>query len=286
MCGALAAAAGPRRWRRRCSLYFHSSTLTDFFRNRPETPAILLSLAGWMIVQFRPRGWVVLSALAFVGAMSFKPTFVAAPLAACVQLALERRWRTAFQLVGSALMLGAAVVVGSYTLLGRGYFQHTVLAMADNPFEPIERSMMFYSALAQMHWGALLPAAAVSVVWLAYRKAATPLLIYLAVCFGVTTVAHGKVGSDLNYHGELSVLMVLVTATAIGSMLQSRFTHRSRSAGVSCRGDVYGDHQSRSELEPIEPESDDAAAVLDGGQARSRRPTSMLHGIAHSAGRR
>src|SRR4029434_9607014 len=34
-------------------LYFHSSTLTDFFRNRPETPAILLSLAGWMIAQGR-----------------------------------------------------------------------------------------------------------------------------------------------------------------------------------------------------------------------------------------
>ena len=203
-------------------LYFHSSTLTDFFRNRPETPAILLSLAGWMIVQFRPRGWVVLSALAFVGAMSFKPTFVAAPLAACLQLALERQWRAAFQLVGSALLLGAAVVVGSYTLLGRGYFQHTVLAMAANPFEPVERSVMFYSALAQMHWGALLPAAPVSVAWLVYRKAATPLLIYLAVCFGVTTLAHGKVGSDLNYHGELSVLMVLVTATAMGWMFQSR----------------------------------------------------------------
>ena len=154
--------------------------------------------------------------------MSFKPTFVAAPLAACMQLALERRWRAAFQLVGSVLMLGAAVVVGSYVLLGRGYFQHTVLAMADNPFEPIERSMMFYSALAQMHWGALLPAALVSVAWLVYRKAATPLLVYLAVCLVVTTVAHGKVGSDLNYHGELSVLMVLVTATAIGTMLQSR----------------------------------------------------------------
>ena len=197
-------------------LYFHSSTLTDFFRNRPETPAILLSLAGWMIVQFRPRGWVILSALAFVGAMSFKPTFVAVPLAACVQLVIERQWRAALQLSGAALLLGAAVVIGSYTILGSGYFEHTVLAMAANPFEPVERSVMFYSALAGMHWGALLPATAVSVAWLAYRKSATPLLIYLAVCFAVTTLAHGKVGSDLNYHGELSMLMVLVTATAMG----------------------------------------------------------------------
>ncbi len=203
-------------------LYFHSSTLTDFFRNRPETPAILLSLAGWMIVQIRPRRWVVLSALAFVGAMSFKPTFVAAPLAACVQLVLERQWRAALQLVGAALVLGAGVVVGSLTLLGSGYFEHTVLAMAANPFALVERSIVFYSALAQMHWGALLPATLVSVAWLAYRKSETPLVVYLGVCFAVTTLAHGKIGSDLNYHGELSMLMVLVTATAIGRMIQAR----------------------------------------------------------------
>ena len=74
-------------------LYFHSSTLTDFFRNRPETATILLSLAGWMIAQSRPRGWVFLSALALVGAVAFKPTFVAAPVAVCFQLAFERRFR-------------------------------------------------------------------------------------------------------------------------------------------------------------------------------------------------
>jgi hypothetical protein len=79
---------------------------------------------------------------------------------------------------------------------------------------------MFYSALAWWHWGMLLPAAAACFAWLAYRKACLPLLVYLVVCLAVTTVAHGKLGSDLNYHGELSVLMVLVTASAIGLMLR------------------------------------------------------------------
>ena len=79
-------------------LYFHSSTLTDFFRNRPETAGILLSLAAWMIAQFRPRGWTVLCAVAFVAAMAFKPTFVAAPLAIALQLVCERRFRASVDL--------------------------------------------------------------------------------------------------------------------------------------------------------------------------------------------
>ncbi len=74
-------------------LHFHSSTLTDFFRNRPETSAILLSLAGWMLVQFRPAGWTIYSALAFTSAIALKPSFVAAPLAVGIQLLNERQFR-------------------------------------------------------------------------------------------------------------------------------------------------------------------------------------------------
>ncbi|MEX2137649.1 MAG: hypothetical protein WD894_00180 [Pirellulales bacterium] len=199
-------------------LYFHSSTLTDFFRNRPETPAILLSLTAWMIARFRPRGWTALCAVACVATMAFKPTFVAAPLAIALQLACERRFRALFEVMSISLALGLAVVCGSYLLLGEGYFEHTVWAMMSNPMQPIERSFVLYPLLAQMHWGWLLPAALCSAAWLTRRRTDTPLLIYLAVCFSITTIAHGKIGSDLNYHGELSFLMVLTTLTAIARM--------------------------------------------------------------------
>ncbi len=206
-------------------LYFHSSTLTDFFRNRPETPAILLSLAAWMIAQFRPRGWTALCAVAVVAAMSFKPTFVAAPLAIGLQLACERQFRALCSVMAVSAVLGLAVVCGSYLLLGDGYFEHTVWAMMSNPMHPVDRSLALYPLLAQMHWGWLLPAALCSAGWLIRRRVDSPLLIYLAVCLAVTTVAHGKVGSDLNYHGELSLLMVFTTVTAMGRMqiCQSRF---------------------------------------------------------------
>jgi hypothetical protein len=146
---------------------------------------------------------------------------VAAPIAVCLQLVIQRRPREMAALVCTLSVLVAAVVLGSYVFLGEGYFEHTVLAMMANPFEPVERSAMFYGALARWHWGMLLPAAVVCAVWLAYRKACLPLLVYLVVCLVMTTVAQGKLGSDLNYHGELSVLMVLTTASAIGLMLRS-----------------------------------------------------------------
>jgi hypothetical protein len=199
-------------------LYFHSSTLTDFFRNRPETPAILLTLAGWMTAQFRPRGWTVLCAVGFVAAMAFKPTFVAAPLAVGVQLACERQFRAMFAMAATSILLGLAVMCASYTFLGDGYFEHAVFAMMSNPLDPFLRSKFWFPLLAQLHWGSLLPAAFCAVAWLVCRTARRPILIYLAVCLVVTTIAHGKVGSNLNYHGELSLLIVLTVLTALGSM--------------------------------------------------------------------
>ncbi len=91
--------------------------------------------------------------------------------------------------------------------------------MLSDPMHPMERSLMFYPLLAMWHWRGLLPATVCGAVWLMRKKAASPLLIYLSVCFVVTTFAQGKVGSDLNYHGELSILMALTTAVAIGEML-------------------------------------------------------------------
>jgi Predicted membrane protein (DUF2142) len=198
-------------------LYFHSSTLTDFFRNRPETLAILLSLAGWMLAQFRPRGWTMLCAAAFVAAMACKPTFVAAPLAIVLQLVCERRFRALIAVFATSLLMGLAVIAGSYLVLGEGYFEHTVWAMMSNPMDVVSCSIWF-PLLTQLHWGSLLPATCCAVVWLHRRGGNSPILIYLAVCLLITTVAHSKVGADLNYHGELSLLMVLTTLTALGIM--------------------------------------------------------------------
>lgn len=199
-------------------LFYHSAALPDFFRNRPETPAILLSLVGWILVQTRPRGWAFLAGVAFVGAIGLKPTFLAAPVACGLQFLLERDFKSLVRLTLTAVLLSGAFAASAWWLLGAGYFQHTVLAMASNPLDPVAGCRFFYPILVERHWGLLLPAALLSVCWLAREGRDRPLRIYLLVCLAWTSIAHGKSGADLNYHSELSVLMILAVGMAFGRM--------------------------------------------------------------------
>lgn len=203
-------------------VYYHSSTLTDFFRNRPETPAILLALAGWMLVQLRPRGWLLWAALCCAASIGFKQTMLAAPTAIVLELALERRWRAtaAFALVTGTLV--AALVALCFTLGGSGYYQHAVEAMQSNPIRPWAAARHFYPLLLREHWGVLPAVCLVAVVWLLPRRRYRGLLVYLGVCLVLTSVAHGKVGADVNYHAELSLLMVLTAAAGIADMTAQR----------------------------------------------------------------
>jgi hypothetical protein len=203
-------------------LYFHTSTLTDFFRNRPETPAILLSIAGWILCQRKERHWIVFAALCFAGAAAFKQSFVAAPIACGLQLLLAHEYRSFTKLTAATAGLVFATLLAGYFWLGDGYLDHTIFALGSNPIDPIDASARFYPILIFRHWGLLLPAAVVSVVWLHRRSLERGLVIYLATSFALTTICHGKIGADLNYHAELSTLMVLATALAIAHALSAR----------------------------------------------------------------
>ncbi len=201
-------------------LFYHSSTLTDFFRNRPETPGLLLTISGWMVVQLRPKWWVWLSALLFVAAIAFKPVFLAAPVACGLQLLWQRDRKSFAQLTLTSLLLGSSMILATYLWLGHGYFQHTVAAMSACPMNPWLASLAFYPILTHGHWGMLLPATMVSVAWLAAKGSQTNLVLYLLTCFALTSLAHGKQGADLNYHAELSLLMVLTVVTGLWQMFQ------------------------------------------------------------------
>lgn len=202
---------------------FHSSTLTDFFRNRPEMPALSLSLAAWFVIQRRTSSLnpYLAGALA-VAAIGFKQSYISAPVAIALQLLLSRQHRDLLRFVVTLVVLGGGMMLASYLLLGRGYFAHTFFAMASNPIMPLERSAFFYSILAIDHWGVLLPAAIVSVAWLVYKRQEQGLLLYLAVCLLWTSFSHGKLGADINYHGELSVLMVIAVVVGIARMTEEK----------------------------------------------------------------
>ncbi len=203
-------------------LVLHSSTLTDFFRNRPEMPGLLLTFAGWFAYDLKLRRWPVLAALCFTAAFAFKQSFVAAPTAIFLLLAQQRAVRPLLIFSGTLGAGFAAVMALAHFTLGSGYLDHTVRLLASNPVDPWAASVSFYPLLVRHHWGLVFPGAVLAFSWLLLRRDEMPLLVYLAVCLAWTSYSHGKIGADLNYHGELSILMVLVLVVATGRMLQLR----------------------------------------------------------------
>lgn len=201
---------------------YHSSTLTDFFRNRPETPGIVFSLAGWALAQHRPRGWTALAAACFALAFEFKQVFLAAPAAVGLALILGRESRPLIRLALATAALVALAMLASRARLGEGYLWHTVFAVASNPRHFIEGATFFYPILVRVHWGLLLPTTLVAAAWLLGRDRRDPLVLYLALCAAWTTWIHSKAGADLNYHGELSLLMVLTVISATSGMIAAR----------------------------------------------------------------
>jgi|GEM_PF-5084793 len=201
-------------------MVMHSSTMTDFFRNRPEMPGLLLIFAGWFAFDLRLRRWPVVSALCFAGAFAFKQSFIAAPAAVSLLLLIERDARMVATFGGTLLASVLVVVLGAWLTLGDGYFDHTFFLLAANPVHPLRASASFYPILIRDHWQLIFPGAVVALVWLLAAGRERPLCVYLGLCLAWTSWSHGKFGADLNYHGELSILLALVIVTATHRMLE------------------------------------------------------------------
>ncbi len=189
-------------------LFFHTSTLPDFFRNRPETPGLFFTTLGFLLCLAHPRGWTVLAALAFTAAFGFKQTFLAAPAAAVVYLLVQRRNPT--RLIVTSLATVALFTAACRLAFGPGYFQHTYLAMADNPYDFV-RGLGFLPILLRDHWGLLVVSVAAAAV--VVRRNAV--FAWLVLCLAWTIAIEGKFGADVNYHAELSFVMVLAVVTAV-----------------------------------------------------------------------
>jgi hypothetical protein len=204
-------------------VFFHSSTLTDFFRNRPETPGLLFSFAGWLACvppagRARIRRWPLVGAGCFALAFFFKQTFLAAPAAAFAALVITRQpRREVAQLVAATAAFVAAGSALSFALLGHGYFEHTYRVMVGNPREFAGAFMTFFPVLVGRHWGLLLVSVAPALV--VAVRARDPIALWLAICFAWTVIIESKAGADINYHAELSFLMVLVVVAALARAL-------------------------------------------------------------------
>ena len=198
---------------------YHSfQPLTDFFRNRPETPGILFSLAGWWGAAPAP-GWPILAAACFGVAFGFKQSFVSAPLAVALQLALEKDVRSLARLASATAAFGALVVLGSLAFLGRGYLGHTVFGRRrTRPTSSGTLPSSMGSSPASTG-GSCSPLC--SCRWPGWSAATgkTRWPSTWGVCALWTTLIHSKAGADTNYHGELSVLMVTALVWATSEMI-------------------------------------------------------------------
>jgi hypothetical protein len=137
-------------------------------------------------------------------------------------LAHARDGRSLLLFVGTSIIAGLTLLLGTHLFLGSGYLDHAVALLYSNPVDFLGASSRFYPVLIQRHWGAFFPTALLAVSWLLLRREARPLCLYLAICLLWTSYSHGKTGADVNYHAELSILMALAVVVATGTMMQMR----------------------------------------------------------------
>lgn len=207
-CGLLAALA---------LYYFHSPTLSDFFRLRPELPGLLFTFAGVIVFLSTFRRRIPIAATLFLTAFFFKQSFVIAPLSVFAFLILQRQHKTAF-LFAAYMTAALSLFLGwMFLTTGANYFDNTVIALATNEIHPIRELIDFAPQLFKPMWGLIL-AAPIALVALTIRKEHAFLVLYFGLCLLWTLYSAGKYGAGIGYYSELTVLSILVVALSIGGL--------------------------------------------------------------------
>jgi len=175
---------------------------------RVDLWGLLLTLLGLYQVAMGQRP--VFAALCFLAALFTKPTFVAAPLASLLYLALERRWAMARRLAAT-LLLGGLSALALLAALTHGWaLFHMFLAFPD-PY-----SLRLYAVRIAPFFIRNLPlvAGAVLLAVAAGRLRQPSLPLLYAALATVTTLTAGKWGSDANHFLEWQAALAL--AAGIG----------------------------------------------------------------------
>jgi len=197
--------------------YFHAVALTDFFRCRPESPGLLFTFSGVIMLLSAWRWRAPASAVLFFLAFLYKQSFIAAPISAAAFFLLAKQYRHAltFSLTIAGLLMAFCIIM--YRTTQERYFQNAVVALAVNDVRPIESAATVYGKpLVQALYG-LLPAVPLAVSVLIAGKNQFYLIIYFFVCLGWSFYSAGKIGAQANYYAEFAVLSLVIVALAAGS---------------------------------------------------------------------
>jgi hypothetical protein len=196
--------------------FWHWPTLTDFYRFRPESPALFFTFGGVAAFFSATRYRLPLSAVLFFVALLFKQSFISAPIAVAVTLAVRRDLRG---LLAFGLPLGGLLVLFFLTMFlatGRAHFDNTILSMAVNEVHPVERFLHGYlKQVAASFWGPILALPAALCLTGRSRKYGL-LLVYFCVCLVWTFYSAGKDGASVNYYSELAILSLVIISISLG----------------------------------------------------------------------
>lgn len=214
---------GARCWRGQflAAGLFLTQNLTVFLwapLHRVDMLGLALTVTGLALAA---RGRPIVAALPLALALLTKQTFLSAPLAVCLSLAMGRQWRA---LLGFTALLGGIVApaIGIANFATDGWFAwHTVTANA-NPlnleyFATIVGSFLQFNALSLCLAAAVfaLPTMSGERVWRAY--------FLLSAALTLATI--GKIGASSNYWLEVT----LATAVLTG-IVASRISRESMAA--------------------------------------------------------
>lgn len=197
-------------------LYFHEIALTQFFRLRPETPAMLASVAAIVVMLWRDlnirRIWFAagLCLLAFL----FKQSFIAAPLAIAVFLGMQRQWQMLLGFCGAYAGSVVLFLLVMFLATGNAYFENAIIAMATNDLHLIETMKTYAGYFLGNSWGLLFSAmvAAAYSVWISKNNL---ILIFWIIAGAWNIYSSGKMGSSANYYAEFAAATVLLTTHAL-----------------------------------------------------------------------
>ena len=176
--------------------------------------AMLFSLLGLFIYLISPRAWSI-ALIMFALASLTKVTALAAPLACVIDLVFQRRLKRAF-----AMAAGIAGVYAACALYKGNSFSFHQFQTHPEPYS-ILRALAFYLSGAA---STLLPI--IIILYSAtqgFRLTPANRLgwLYLAAC-SATTLTVGNPGSGANHLLEWSAAVCVVTALALGHMIEQR----------------------------------------------------------------
>ncbi|MCX8037937.1 MAG: hypothetical protein N3D11_12985 [Candidatus Sumerlaeia bacterium] len=195
--------------------YFQPVALTDCFRLRPESPALLLTFCGVAAALSPRRAGLYAAAGLFFLAWLFKQSFIAAPISVFVYFLVSKQIRRAAAFAGSLGALLAVFLIAMYRATGGVYFENTFMALAANDIRPFEAVAAVYGkSLALASYGLLAAWPAALYVLLRMRTHIF-WVVYTVLAFGWAFFSAGKLGAQVNYYSEFAVAALVAVALAV-----------------------------------------------------------------------